>query len=69
MKKILLSVALVAMSVFSMSALSFKVEVNGVEVKDGDIKHSDGTAYSAENTFSSIGVYDINEANLLVVRK
>lgn len=36
MKKILLSVALVAMSVFSMSALSFKVEVNGVEVKEGD---------------------------------
>jgi hypothetical protein len=36
MKKILLSIALVAMSVFSMSALSFKVEVNGVEVKDGD---------------------------------
>ena len=36
MKKILLSVALVAMSVFSMSALSFKVEVNGVEIKEGD---------------------------------
>ena len=36
MKKILLSTALVAMSVFSMSALSFKVEVNGVEVKEGD---------------------------------
>ena len=36
MKKILLSVALVAMSVFSMSALSFKVEVGGVEVKEGD---------------------------------
>ena len=36
MKKILLSVALIAMSVFSMSALSFKVEVNGVEVKEGD---------------------------------
>lgn len=37
-----------------------------VEVKDGDTKHSDGTAYSADNTFNSIGVYDINEANLLV---
>ena len=37
MKKILLSVALVAMSVFSMSALSIKLEVNDVEVKNGDV--------------------------------
>lgn len=37
MKKILLSVALVAMSVFSMSASSFKIEVNDVEVKNGDV--------------------------------
>lgn len=36
MKKILLSMALVAMGVFSMSALSFKIEVNGVEVNEGD---------------------------------
>ena len=37
MKKILLSIALVAMSVFSMSASSFKIEVNDVEVKNGDV--------------------------------
>lgn len=36
MKKILLSMALIAMGVFSMSALSFKIEVNGVEVNEGD---------------------------------
>ena len=37
MKKFLLSMALVAMSVFSMSASSFKIEVNDVEVKNGDV--------------------------------
>lgn len=37
MKKVLLSMALVAMSAMSMMASSFKVEINGQEVNDGDV--------------------------------
>lgn len=37
MKKILLSMALLAMGAFSMSALPIKIEVNGTEVNNGDV--------------------------------